>query len=136
MVNAYFENVKEGDRVFGLIFGIGSVRTVMNGFYKFEVQYENGQVVPYTDEGIPSWNVHLNEQTVYYKGDIDLYNFDAVPVNKVLTPKKIIKYRNSGLLQLRCPSGLWRNVKDCPTDLQSAYLEDAKFYLFRKEPRC
>lgn len=129
---AYFHNVEPGDKVFGLVYGRGIVRNVFDGYYSFEVEYENNHVVPYTEDGVPGWGVYLNEQTVFYKNDIDLTSFDITPTEEIPTPKKIIKYRNKNVLEMKCPSGIWRSIKNCPQDVQEQYLEESKFYLFRK----
>ena len=130
----YFKNVKKNDEVFGLVYGKGIVRNVWNNsYYKFEVEYENGQVVPYTEEGNPGWNTDkLNFQTVFYKMDIDLLNYDFSPSEKILSPKKIIKLRNMNKLEIKCPSGIWRDIKKCPLSIMEDYLEENKLHLFRK----
>jgi len=133
---SYFNKVKENEKVFGLVFGKGSIRSVWkDSYYTFEVEYENGQVVPYTSDGNPAWNTgRLDFQTVFYKEDIDLCDIDFTPVNKdnVLSAKKIIKLRNNKKLEVKCPSGVWQEISNCPPQLISEYLEDKKFDLFRK----
>jgi hypothetical protein len=128
----YFENVKINDEVYGLIFGKGVVTSVWDGYYKFEVTYPNDYVVPYTDEGIPGWNILLDFQTVFYECDIDVMDFDFSPVDNILSPKEIIKLRNKKKLQVRCPSGLWITIDKCPDFLVQGYLENKQFHLFRK----
>lgn len=129
----YFSNVKEGDQIFGLIFGLGNVKTVWgDGYYKFEVEFKNGFIVPYTEDGIPAWNSKLDFQTIYYKSDIDITNLDISPSEKVLTPKKIIKLRNKGKLEIKCPSGIWQSVSNFPSYIMETYLEEGKLHLFRK----
>jgi len=131
----YFENVRIGDEVFGLIYGRGTVRTVFDGFFKFEVEYENGQVVPYTEEGIPGWNTRLDFQTVVYSSDIKFGEFDFSEnlSDEELGTKKVIKLRMKGKLQVKCPSGIWIDSKKCPFDIIESYIEDRKFYLFREQ---
>jgi len=128
---SYFKKVKTDDEVFGLVFGKGKVRTVLNGFYLFEVQYLNGHVVPYTEDGIPGWS-NFDFQTVFNKEDIDITTLDISPAEKILGAKKIIKLREKGKLEAKCPSGVWINVKECPGYLIEQYLEEAKLFLFRK----
>lgn len=130
---SYFKKVKKGDKVFGLVFGLGTVSQVFeDGFYKFMVEFENDHEVPYTDEGIPGWG-KFKDQTLFYKDDIDLTEFDFSPIEKLLTPKKIIKYREKKKLEVRLPSGIWhtcnKKVKHYAQDL----LEDEKYFLFRKK---
>ena len=132
----YFNDVKEGDKVFGLVFGKGIVSSVWdNSFYTFEVEYDNGSVVPYTDEGIPGWNNGLNgRQTVFYKQDVDLMEYDFTPaVDETLSIKKIIKLRTKNKLDIKCPSGIWKPINSCPSYVSERYLEDGKLHLFRKE---
>ena len=132
---SYFKNVKVKDVVFGLVFGKGIVRSVWDddSFYKFEVEYDNGYIVPYTIDGIPGWSLgKLNEQTVFYEKDIDLFNIDFSPIEKVLKPKQIIKLRNKKELEMRCPSGIWVPIDKCPLDLVEENLEKGNFHLFRR----
>jgi len=131
---SYFKKVKEGDEVFGVIFGRGKVSNVyLDGFYAFEVEYDTGDFVPYTIEGVPAWNTKLNEQTVFYKKDIDLFNLDISGINKILSYKKIIKLREKNKLFVRCPSGIWEKVEKCPYWIIEDYIENEKFYLFKKK---
>jgi hypothetical protein len=130
----YFKKVEEGDKIFGMVFGPGVVTSVWgDGHYSFEVEYDNGDIVPYTDEGFPGWGVRMETQTCFYKEDIDIMDLDMSPVDEILNPKKIIKLRAKGKLEGRCPSGLWRNVNDCPQHISEKYLENEQFHLFRKQ---
>lgn len=131
---SYFKKVKEGDKVFGLVYGPGVVDTVFgDGYYTFEVSYNNGQTVPYTSEGFPAWNTgKLDFQTVFYKRDIDLMDYDFAPSEKTLSVKKIIKLRDKKKLEVKCPSGLWQPIGECPSSISEEYLEDGKLHLFRK----
>jgi len=129
----YFGDVKVKDKVFGLIFGPGIVRSVWeDSFYHFEVEYKNGFVVPYTADGVPGWNAKIDFQTVYYKEDIDIMDLDMIPTDKVLSAKKIIKLRDKKKLEIRCPSGIWIPVSKCPNFVFEEYVEQKKFHLFRK----
>jgi len=134
MSKKYFEDVKIDDEVFGLVFGKGKVRNILNGFYHFEVIYKNNQVVPYTLEGVSGWSNQLDFQTVFFKEDIDLMDeqYDFSLIKKELSAKKIIKLRLKNKLEVRCESGLWRKVSECPSFLIERYLEDNKLFLFRK----
>jgi len=132
----YFEEVKEEDLVFGLVYGKGKVKSVWekDSYYTFEVEYENGSVVPYTSEGYPAWNrSKFTFQTVFNVEDIKLLELDFVPLEKTLSVKKIIKLRNEKKLEVRCPSGIWQNLEQCPKDLIEEYLQENKFHLFRKK---
>jgi len=134
-MSAYFKNVKEGDEVFGLIFGYGIVTSVWeDSFYTFEVTFKDtGDVVAYTDEGIPAWNQLLQDQTVFYKTDIDITDVDFSPIDKVLSYKKIIKLRNNNQLEIRCPSGIWQDASKCPYWVIEQYIEEKNLHLFRKK---
>ena len=127
----YFDKVKEGDEVYGLVFGKGVVNNVYNGFYKFEVEYLNDYIVPYTEDGVPSWNIKFDYQTVFYKNDINIMDYDFSINDDKLSPKKIIKLRTKNKLEIRCPSGLWQDVHACPDFVVHEYLENEKFDLFR-----
>lgn len=129
----YFKKVKIKDKVFGLVYGAGKVVNVWeDSFYTFEVEYKNGMVVPYTPEGIPAWSNGNGLQTVFYKSDIDLFDYDFSPSDKIISIKKIIKLRDKRKLEVRCPSGIWQNLYDCPMDVSEQYLEDGNLHLFRK----
>lgn len=135
---AYFDKIKEGDKVFGLVFGPGIVQSVWtDSYYTFEVMYDyNHQVVPYTDEGIPAWIGKLDFQTVYFKEDIDLLDHDiGINEDELLTCKKIIKLRHKKRLEVKCPSGIWQPVDKCPRYVSEGYLEDNRLHLFRKTPK-
>jgi len=130
----YFNKVHVGDVVFGMIYGKGVVRSVNdNSHYTFEVEYSNGQVVPYTEDGIPGWGTMLDIQTVYYPSDVELTELDLEPVAEVLTPKKIIKLSRKKRLMARCPSGIWVNTTKCPSAVIEEYMESQKFHLFKVE---
>jgi len=129
----YFKNVEESDSIFGLVFGKGKVANVWeNSHYTFEIEFENGFTVPYTSDGIPGWSGKLDYQTVFYSEDIDLTDVDFSPSEEVLNVKKIIKLRDKGKLDARCPSGVWINIKQCPNYIIEEYLENNKLHLFRK----
>lgn len=130
---SYFRKVAEGDVVFGLVYGKGEVKTVWdNSHYLFEVEYKNSYVVPYTEDGIPGWSVSLDYQTVFYADDIHITDLDFTPSEKILSPKKIIKFRDKGKLEVKCLSGVWQPYEECPKSLTEKYLEDNKLSYFRK----
>jgi len=128
----YLENVHKGDEVFGLVFGLGKVRKVLkDSKYKCIVEFENNNEIAYTVKGIPQWG-NFQNQTLFYKKDIDLTELDFSPLDKVLTPKKIIKLREKQKLEVQLPSGIWhpcnQNVKRYTEEL----LENEQYHLFRK----
>ena len=130
---SYFKDIKENTEVYGLVFGLGVVRSVWSSsHYSFEVYYNNGFTVPYTLDGVPGWSGKLDIQTVFYKNDIDIMDLDFSPSEEVLSPKKIIKLKLKDNLEVKCPSGNWRKSNSCPGYIIEEYLEDKKFHLFRK----
>jgi len=130
---AYFSNANKGDKVYGLIFGKGKIVDIFpDSFYSIMVEFKNGYEVPYTDEGIPGWG-DFKKQTLFYRNDIDLSNEDFSPIEKVLTPKKIIKLREKKKLQVRLPSGLWSSVKKADSEYVEKMLKKEKYHLFRKK---
>jgi hypothetical protein len=130
---SYFKKVKKGDRVFGLVFGLGDVTTVFDdGHYKLMVTFGNDHEVPYTDDGIPGWG-KFKEQTLFYKDDIDLTVYDFTPIDKILTPKKIIKLREKKKLEVRLPSGIWKKTNKAVKKYVEELLEEEKYHFFRKK---
>jgi len=112
MAKPYFKKVKEGEKVYGLVFGKGKVSKVFDsGYYKFMVEFKNGY---------------------FYRDDIDLSPFDFSAVEKVLSPKKIIKLREKGELEVRLPSGVWSNCTKCAKEYIEDMLEKGNYHLFRK----
>ena len=132
---AYFTCAEPGNPVIGLVFGNGIIRNVWpDSHYLFEVEYDNGQVVPYTADGIPGW--HLGKfalQTVYYPHDINLTSVDIKPNPTILSPKEIIELRSIKRLAMRCPSGIWMPTTDCPANLIEEALESGQFHLFKRK---
>ena len=128
------KHIKVNDLMFGLVFGKGVVRSVReDSHYAFEVEYENGQVVPYTEDGNPAWNFGEGIRTVFFRRDIDLMEFDFSPTPEVpLTIEEIIKLRTIGKLLVKCESGIWRNVKECPSSEVERLLELSAFYRFKR----
>ncbi|MCO4845416.1 MAG: hypothetical protein KC427_05285, partial [Sulfurovum sp.] len=94
-----FENIKLNDEIYSIVFGSGKVIFVLtkplrlDGYYIFEVQYENGQRVHYTEDGRPNWCQDMNNctKTIYYKNEIDFDELDTKPRKKILTKNKINK---------------------------------------------
>jgi hypothetical protein len=130
---SYFKDARVGDKVYGLIFGKGKIVDVYEeSHYVIMVKFSNGYEVPYTVEGIPGWG-NFKKQTCYYRKDIDLSKADFSPVEKVLSNKKIIKYREKGILEVRLPSGVWSSVSKCPESYVEEICQNEQFHLFRKK---
>ncbi|MBW6489272.1 hypothetical protein [Sulfurimonas sp.] len=116
----YFEDAKVGDNIYDLVFGAGKIAKIFdNSHYKIMVDFKNGYEVPYTEDGIPGWG-NFKKQTLFHKNDVDLTDVDFSPVSKLLSAKKIIKLREKDRLQVRFPSGVWKNVKKA----EPSYVED------------
>ena len=131
---AYFDNAKVNDKVYGLVFGAGKIAKIFDeSHYKIMVDFKNGYEVPYTEDGIPGCG-NFNKQTLFYKNDVDLTDVDFSPVTKVLSVKKIIKLREKKKLQVRLPSGVWKNVKKAELSYIEELLEKEKYHMFRKKP--
>lgn len=130
---AYFSKAKKGEKVYGLNFGKGKIVDVFpDSYYTIMIEFQNGYEVPYTDDGIPSWG-NYKSQTMYYRDDIDLCNEDFSPVEKILAPKKIIKLREKNKLEIRLPSGIWRNIKKADETYIEQVLSNEQYHLFRKK---
>lgn len=132
---AYFSKAKKGDKVYGLIFGKGKIVNVFpDSFYSIMVEFNNGYEVPYTDEGIPGWG-NFKKQTMFYRDDVDLSKEDFSPVKKVLSVKKIIKCREKSRLEVRMPSGIWKNVNKADPEYVEKLLKKEQYHLFRKKDK-
>lgn len=130
----YFKKVKENDLVYGLVFGLGKVVKVFeDGHYKFMVEFTNGHQVPYTEDGVPGWG-KFKQQTLYYKDEIELSDYDFSATTKILSIKKIIKLREKKKLEIRLPSGIWCDCGKCVKDYMDEMLENEMYHLFRKKP--
>ena len=130
---AYFSKAKIGEKVYGLVFGKGKIADIFpDSFYSIMVEFKNGYEVPYTEDGVPGWG-RFKKQTLFYRKDVDLSNVDFSPIDKVLSPKKIIKLRNKGKLEVRLPSGIWESVKKADPEYVEQMLEDERYHLFRKK---
>jgi hypothetical protein len=130
---AYFSDVKAGDKVYGLVFGKGKIKDVLpDSHYTLIVEFNNGCEVPYTEDGIPSWG-NFDKQTLFYRDDVDLSKEDFSPVDKILSPKKIIKLRNKNKLEVRVPSGIWKSVEKAEEKYVEELLENEKYHMFRKK---
>lgn len=130
---AYFRKVQIGDKLYGMVFGLGVVSQVFeNSHYKMMVSFKNGYEVPYTEDGIPGWG-NFKRQTLFYKNDIDLTEMDFAPITKILSPKKIIKYREKKRLEVRLPSGVWAECDKSVKKYVEEMLEAEHYHLFRKK---
>ena len=136
----YFSKVKMGQEVFSLIYGKGTVIFVLpkehrlDGFYVFAAEYAKNNKVYYTIDGLPNWsNNDTACQTVFYPEDINFKDMNIQAPNKIPSEKQILKYQEKGILEIQCPSGIWRNVDEVPKTLMKKAFKKSKFYLFRKQ---
>lgn len=129
----YFRNVKKDDDVFSLVFGLGVVSEVFDkNPYKLRVKFINSNYkIFYTDEGIPNWG-KFKHQTLFFKDDIDLSDYDFSAITEVLSAKKIIKLRDEKRLQVRLPSGIWCDIKKNVREYSEEMFEKQMHHLFRK----
>lgn len=136
---AYFDDVELGTEIYSLIYGNGEVIFVLDkknrtkGFFMFQVQFAN-EKVHYNEEGIPDWCT-LGDccRTAYYKDDVFRPESDYATIDKdLLTLKKAIKLKEQGKLEMRTPSGAWRNVDQCPVKEYLKAIKNEELYLFRK----
>ena len=125
----YFEKVKKGDKVFGIIFGKGKVIKVKSR--EFVVKFDIDKEVTYNFEGKPYWN-NFDFQTVFYADLFNTNDYDFSSSTKVPSPKKIAKWRFDGKCEIKVPSGLWINSKQCPWDFIEEVLERRLFNKVRK----
>jgi len=131
----YFSKAKKGEKVYGLIFGRGKIVNIFpDSYYTVMIEFDNGYEVPYTIDGIPSWG-NFKKQTMYYRDDIDLCNEDFSPVETILAPRKIIKLREKNKLEIRLPSGIWKNIKKADEDYIENLLSNEQYHLFRKRTK-
>ena len=132
---AYFDNAEVGDKVYGLVFGKGKIVEVFeNSFYSLLVEFKNGYEVPYTLDGVPGWG-NFKKQTMFYKNDVDLSKADFSPVLNVLDAKEIIKLREKDRLEIRLPSGIWKDHKKADSEYVEDMLENEQLHLFRKSKK-
>jgi len=137
-----FYDIKLKDKVYSIVFGQGRVVFVLpkkqrvSGFHMMEVEFMNKQRVFFSEDGIPNWcpmNTTGDCQTLFKMEDIDISKIDFRPITRVITEKQIMKYKDKGILEMRCPSGLWRNIKICPERLVMIAFKKLNLHMFRKE---
>ena len=136
----YFDNVKLKKEVFSLVYGNGVIIFALpkehrlEGFFVFAAEYEKKHKVYYTIDGFPNWSSSDGScQTVFYKKDVDFSDMDIQPPNKILSEKQILKYKEKDILEIQCPSGIWRHINETPQNLMKKALKKSKYHLFRKQ---
>jgi len=137
----YFSNIKLKQKVFSLIYGKGIVIFVLpkehmiEGFYTFAVEYKKKHTVYYTIDGYPNWQSDTCCQTVFYRDDVNLVDIDTQDEDKTPTEQQILKWQSSSKLEIQCPSGIWRNIEEAPSNLVKKAIKKAKYHLFRKQKK-
>ncbi len=135
-----FEDIKLNDEMYSIVFGVGIVTFVLSrslrldGYYAFEVEYENGHKVHYTEDGRPSWCKDLNNctRTVYYKDEVDLDNLDNGERKQVLKKHKIDRLRDMDILEMLSPAGAWIDANLMPDIMVDNAINDGEYHLFRE----
>jgi hypothetical protein len=135
-----FTDIKLHDEMYSIVFGLGKVIFVLakslrlDGYYVFEVEYDNGQRVYYTEDGRPSWCQDMNKctKTVCYKHEVDITQFDSAQERKILTKYEINNLRYDDALEMMSPAGGWINVDLMPDIMVDNAINNEEYYLFRK----
>lgn len=137
---AKFIDIKLDDEMYSLVFGLGRVIFVLtkslrlDGYYVFEVEYNNGQKVHYTEDGKPGWCKDINKcrTTTFYKHEVNFDTLDTKEKKKVLTRQKIDKFRSNDKLEMKSPAGGWIDTNLMPDMLVENAIKNENYHLFRK----
>jgi hypothetical protein len=135
-----FKDIKLGDEIYSVVFGVGKVVFVLakslrlDGYFVFEVAYENGQRTYYTEDGRPGWCKDINRcsATIHYKHEVDLSEIDKKIKKKPLKPHKIIKLRHLYKLEMMSPAGAWIDANLMPDIMVDNAINNEEYHLFRK----
>ncbi len=135
-----FTDIKLGDEIYSVVFGLGRVVFVLakslrlDGYYIFEVEYDNGQRTHYTEDGRPGWCKNINNctRTIHYKHEVDLDCLDTKVKKKILKRHKIDKLRNKNILEMMSPAGGWINASLMPDIMVDNGINHGEYHLFRK----
>lgn len=136
-----FKDIKLDDEMYSVVFGLGKVIFVLakslrlDGYYVFEVEYENGQRVYYTEDGRPSWCRDMNKctKTVYYRNEVNFNEVDTSSECAPMTKHKIDKLRSDGFLEMKSPAGGWIDVNLMPDVMVDNAINNEEYHLFRKK---
>jgi len=135
-----FTDIKLNDEMYSIVFGLGKVIFVLtnslrvDGYFVFEVEYDNGQKVHYTEDGKPNWCQDINNctKTIYYKHEIDFDDRDTKVGRKVLKKNKINILRYADKLEMMSPAGGWIDANLMPDMMVENAIRNEEFHLFRK----
>ena len=136
-----FTDIKLNDEMYSIVFGLGKVIFVLakslrlEDYFIFEVQYENGQKVYYTEDGKPNWCRDINNctKTIYYKEEVNFDELDIKPKKKIFTKNKINELRYQDTLEMMSPAGGWIDANLMPDIMVDNALQKEQYHLFRKK---
>ena len=135
-----FKDIKLDDEMYSVVFGLGKVVFALtkslrlDGYYVFEVKFNNGQRVHYTEDGKPGWCKDINKcsKTIYYKNEVDFDDLDTKIKNKVLKKHIIEKLRDDYTLEMMSPAGGWIDASLMPDIMVDNAINNGEYELFRK----
>lgn len=135
-----FTDIKLHDEMYSVVFGLGKVIFVLtkslrlDGYYVFEVAYDNGQRVHYTEDGKPGWCKDINNcaKTIHYKHEVDFDTLDTEIETKPLKRHQIDKLRNNDTLDMMSPAGGWIDANLMPDIMVDNAINKGEYHLFRK----
>ena len=135
-----FLDIKLNDEIYSVVFGLGKVIFVLakslrlDGYYVFEVEYNNGQKVHYTQDGKAKWCKDINKcvSTIYYKDEVNFDDIDTKPKTTILTKHKIEELRNKDSLEMMSPAGAWVDANLMPDFMLENAINNGEYHLFRK----
>ena len=135
-----FTDIKLNDEIYSVVFGLGKVIFILtkslrlDGYFIFEVEYDNGQRVHYTEDGKPNWCQDINNctKTICYKHEVDLDDLDTKLKKKVLKKNKIKKLSSEDALEMMSPAGGWIDANLMPDIMVENAIRSEEYHLFRK----
>ena len=132
MPTPYFTGIEINEECIALIFGKSKVirKYEEDSTYTFEVEFATGEIVPYTNEGVPAWTT-LDMQTLFKKSDILKVDTSNINPYYILTIKEIIALREKNLLQLQDFTSTNYVEYGENKELAEEYMFVKKFHLFR-----
>ena len=139
-----FIDIKVGDEIYSVVFGLGRVIFVLakslrvDGYYVFEVEYNNGQKTHYTEDGRPGWCKDINNctRTIHYKCHVNFDDLDTKVEKKVLKKHMIDKFRNNDTLEMMSPAGGWIDASLMPDIMVDNAINNGEYHLFREMQDC
>jgi len=135
-----FTDIKLDDAMYSVVFGLGKVIFVLtkslrlDGYYVFEVEYENGQKVHYTEDGKPGWCKDINNcaKTIHYKSEVDFDTLDTKTESKLLKKHQITKLQDNDTLEMMSPAGGWIDASLMPDMMVDNAINHGEYHLFRE----